>query len=1332
MSIQEFSVEEGFSDRNFYMPFQDKEGFIWVGTPFGLDKFDGNKVKHYSTSEHGLPYNSIFRLLQDDQGVLWLFSEKANGVLLTFDPVSATAQNLTSYLGINNKISESEITWVSQGPAGNLLIITSRGKIYEWANQKLSLKHTIQREQQIYQIFEPKKGSFWVNGENILLHFNKDWSLIDSYAHKQLPNNEIYNLGYNIIEDNDGRLHSISWPHDEELRKKLGQSFLMKHHVNGKLYRDLSKLYKSASLGVEPGTLNEYLFKEDRSGNHKIIYKSPDGTVLGEHPITGFSIRSSLLDRQNNLWIVSQDGLYLISVQQNPFSNYLQNQKGEVGTYFSARGIIEDDKGHLFINGAGSTQKIDRKTGSKETLIPAYTSASYKDDFGNIWTTEESFILYKYSTLNESLTSYGYTREIYDRDGEKYGYPQLNRAIIRDSNQKVWMGHAAGLSYLDEETGIIKHLTEGDMASFSKTEVFFMLEKPEGIWLGTSNGLYLFDKTAHRILKHYHSKADGEFRLPFNIIAHIYEDTEGIFWLASKGGGLIRWDRETKTFASVTTNNGLSNNVIYAVYEDSYKNLWLPSNIGISQYNKVTGEVIQYGQVDGLPHNEFNTASHYQGKDSTLYFGGLNGVTSFKPNEIIRNRLLTKTPLYFTGLKKQNRQDGLYKTATQEFLKTHSISLKPEDVGFQLEFSHLDFKFNSNKQYAYLIEGIDGEWNYINESVIKINALPYGKYQLKVKASQSNDTWSDEHTIPIYVHRPIYLQIWFIITMLLLLVVLIYLFIKIRLRKSKRDQERLENEVKLRTTETREQADKLSVQASELKKLDTAKSQFFANISHELRTPLTLIMGPVDQLLQDKSLNQEQLKQLQRMAGNGRNLAKLVEEILELSRLEAGNLSLKEVPISLKPFLGRIFAAYESMAQRKGVAYTADYNFNEHISAMLDVGKVEKIINNLISNALKFTRQDGQVTFSASLEQNILEIEVKDNGIGIASEDLPLIFNRFFQSQVKRAANLQGGTGIGLALVKELCEAMSGSVTVKSQRGKGAHFTVTIPIKKIPSILGTSELDSDAPEGIEAITTPVAETEEPSPILLVEDNPDMSDYISQLLEPHYKVTQAGHGKEALEILRHQRVDLIISDVMMPEMDGFTLLQILKSSEHFHTIPVIMLTARADDRNMLDALNTGVDDYLTKPFIAEELKARVKNRLFYSKMRTPNLLTAGEIISEATSDTDKESTTVDLKWLRKLKKAVLVKLTDHDFSMDILAEDLEISTRQMRRRIKESTGMTPNQYVQELRLELSRSYLENLAYSNIAEVSQAVGFNSTKYFSKLFKERYGKNPSDYLP
>jgi len=577
--------------------------------------------------------------------------------------------------------------------------------------------------------------------------------------------------------------------------------------------------------------------------------------------------------------------------------------------------------------------------------------------------------------------------------------------------------------------------------------------------------------------------------------------------------------------------------------------------------------------------------------------------------------------------------------------------------------------------------------------------LPYGNYELLLrgKASGSN-TWIEyPHSIQIHVAKPFYLQWWFIASCLLALVGGLTFIVKRNTRKLLERQQELEAIVEKRTQEIQSQAEELKIQAEELKQLDKVKSNFFANISHELRTPLTLILGPLSYILDNpeewkKEHIQRQLLVMQR---NGKSLMDLIEEILDLSKLEANKLELQEEGTPIVQFFEYLFFVFEPQFQSQQLDYQLNLVVRDDLFVMLDRKKLEKVLNNFLSNAIKFTPQGGTIILTVKETASQLKIQVSDTGKGIHPKDLPHIFERFYQSK-QGDQKLYGGTGIGLALVNEFAQLMGGKVAAKSTLGVGSTFFFELPKKEVVQDLVLTHVTKDLPkeEEIYAIGSDFT-------IMVVEDNHDMRAFIHQLLQKKYKeILLAKNGAEGLALLKEHgtNIQLIVSDVMMPEVDGLTMLKEIKQNPNWSGIPVVMLTALAAERDKLTALTIGVDDYLTKPFSVPELLVRVQNLLFNYHQRqewqsSPEFLELQQAEQE-NKTTPSEINATDKIWVDELTKFVETSLNDSTLDVKLLASTVFLSPRQLNRKLKTITGLTPAKFIKEVRLQAARKTLEN--------------------------------------
>lgn len=536
-------------------------------------------------------------------------------------------------------------------------------------------------------------------------------------------------------------------------------------------------------------------------------------------------------------------------------------------------------------------------------------------------------------------------------------------------------------------------------------------------------------------------------------------------------------------------------------------------------------------------------------------------------------------------------------------------------------------------------------------------------------------------------------------------------------------------------------------QAEKLRHLDQVKSRFFANVSHELRTPLTLILGPIDSALKSQTLGNRNFTFLKMAQQNAHKLLQLVSEILDLSKMESGKMELNEEIIELLPFLKRQLSQFESHARQQGKELSFDFLPSAGLKVKLDAPKMETILNNLLSNALKFTHAGDKINVRLEDTGNSLELMVADTGEGIHSDDLPHVFDRYYQSK-QPDAPAQGGTGIGLALSQELANKMEGSISVQSTLGEGTTFVVSWPKKEVLVAAGDVFDDTAAQQLAAHSSRPemIAElkTDEPSDaptLLLVEDNHTLRAYLKTILSPYYQLLTAENGQVALDLITESYrkketsnlPDLIISDVMMPVMDGYQLLAVLKSKDYLCNIPVIMLTAKAGLQDKLKALRIGVDDYMLKPFEEEELLVRVEN-LLKNYQERKDALESERDTPEAPQASEEEKMLIsaeDQQWLQALEQHLSTHLSNSQYTIGQLAGDMALSERQLRRRIRQLTGLTPVQYFKEIRLLHGRRLLENRAYKTVAQVATAAGFQDAGAFSRNFSQRFGKTPSDYL-
>ncbi|MCB0641531.1 MAG: response regulator, partial [Phaeodactylibacter sp.] len=664
----------------------------------------------------------------------------------------------------------------------------------------------------------------------------------------------------------------------------------------------------------------------------------------------------------------------------------------------------------------------------------------------------------------------------------------------------------------------------------------------------------------------YHKEAEKGHHLPFQEVYWLYKDADDVYWAATNHNGLVKFSLNqslnVQSFQQYTTDDGLSSDVIYALFEDAYERLWMSTQSGLTCLDKKTGAVRIFTDNQGqLPVNEFNRISGFQAPDGRLYFGSVQGVIGFHPNEIdtasYDKKLLLSSVEFFVGKQEERRDE------TKTVLEANKLVVQPNVRFAKIEVALADYFDAEGARFFYKIEGRHDAFRPMDGNSIQLSNLPYGKYRLRFRGQARDKRFStSEINLSLVVLRPFYLRWWFVLLVAAAIIGLFGLFYNWRVAQLKKQQAELEKVVKQRTEKIRQDKILIEQQAEELKALDQLKDRFFANISHELRTPLTMIAGPLGNLLKNKSdLSEKQLHSLQVIKRHTNYLKNRINEIMELNRLEVNKGQIDLQPIKLYDFLKVSIGNFESIAPEKQIILSFDYQMKKTAQILADKDKLEHIIYNYLSNAFKYTPKGGRVKVAVQEVENRIRLEVEDTGKGIPEEDIPNLFERFFQAQ---NAQKVGSSGIGLALCREIAELLNGRVWVESRLGKGSTFFFEWPYEAFIGIVEREPSENMA-EGIlpnaQSLANPTG-TKQQATILLTEDNHDLREYIQVILSEEYTVYTAENGKEALDWLANNpEPDLILSDIMMPVMDGLELLETIKSTDQFRHIPMVMLTAR---------------------------------------------------------------------------------------------------------------------------------------------------------------------------
>ncbi|MCF6269931.1 MAG: ATP-binding protein [Melioribacteraceae bacterium] len=1362
VEIKNYRMEDGLPSLNVEEGIQDSRGFLWFPTKYGLTHFDGKEFKAINSEKNGLEIKRVFHIAEDNNSKIWLKSPYSTQKIDILDVKTLEVKNIEEVYPTIKNVKDSKIHFFSAN--NHFYLLTQNGTLYK-KDENNEFK-SIYITENVGKFVTSRylrfgRNGFWFNYDEITIRYvNYDGVVKDIYKGNNLNKPELIgvdsndNLLFTVIPEidfGDGKSYK-SIPSN---KKRINQ-IIYKATTSGTITKIDQKLLKTTTPLTRPETR---FFQDKRTGIILGISKTI-GVVLIKPNLNweviippnnienypGISRSYALFDNLDNIWVSTRtQGIYKIIIKENRFSSYLRlkDLPRTLNEFDSKpKGIYVDKNENLYSNSSTSLYKISMIDKNKPIKILndwsglALTKIENKLYAGSnglfVFNENDKVIdLYKFD-FNEKQT------ESYKGYYSKGSDPNQNIwSVYKSKSGKMWVGINKGLFYYD--------FTKNKFIKFPLNEklkniiVYQIFNSHDGkLWAVTSIGLFQIDKSGKSI--RYWKGGNNSQYIPSDYMYNIHEDSDGVFWIATNGDGLIEWNRNNKSYKVYRTADGLSANTLFSVLEDDYNKLWISSSYGLNSLNKTSGEIDTYSIKDGLSSNEFSSISYYKNTNGRLYFGTVDGVNSFDPKDFLEEEKEYNIPLRIISFNQFEDEEDKLVDKTKELVLTNKIILHSDDKFFTLQFSLLNYEDGKNK-YAYLLEGFDNKWHYINENSIRISNLNSGDYKLRIKGQNHAGKWStNQLNINIEVLTPFYVKLWFIVLLVFSIGILIISFYQYRIRQSKKEMERLETEVKKRTKKIESDKKIIMQQTIELKELDVAKTRLFANISHELRTPLTLILGPLDALLKGHygNLHQKTKKIITRAARNGNRLLELIEQILDLSSLEAGKLIINEKPIELTKLIDRTESTFKSLAESKDIIWRVVRKFDGEINFMLDDDKFDKIVFNLLSNAFKFTQTGGEISLTVSLKKkDEIIFVIEDNGKGIPTEDLPKIFDRFFQSSTMNESNI-GGSGIGLAFAKELSTALGGNLSVESKLGKGIKFILELPLKKPSLELKDAIIENEIANRVESLSStidepPTTETEEDisltqlHTVLIVEDNLDLREFITEVLSKSYSIITAGDGVEALELLndKSNNIDFILSDIMMPRMDGFTLLEKVKADDEFKKLPMVLLTAKATPESKIKALRIGVDDYIYKPFLPEELLARVKNLLFYYEQRNVAVTNLGSV--EPDNLDKQEFIEHDLLWLEKAEKVCRDNVKSSIFNVNEFANQMLTSERQIHRTIKKITGLSPAKYMREIKLKIAMELIDNDSFNSLAEISYEIGFERTDYFIKLYTQRFGIPP-----
>ena len=1307
--LQEINVEQGLPSRRVTDIMQDQQGFIWLSTAGAISRYDGKKFKVYNSSFLNVREYANSSIATDKNNHLWYLNDNkvTSGVIDTQKDTIYTIQDYTK--GII-KGHEVRVLRQSNFAKDEIFILTKFGVVYKTNGITTEVVCEIPHAYTNTNIAEIEGGFIFVLSGGVAYK-------IDINSKKIVFEQALETIDKNNPENNDFLINFVSTQPDLIVESWPWEYKDFKYWILKKEgFVPLPTL--KAKRIIHPTMNLQWIATKDsiivRDNKNNVLYKTAEFKKSG-HSIK-LKFLDKLIDNQNNIWLSTENGLLKLSTKKNPFKIL---SKGN-----STRGLLKHNN-HLWIGGYFGNFKINLENGQTQPIAPEFPG---------------TFMSFLHRDTNTILAVSGFEYFEIDTNSDSCSATKIKNSNITMLTMfeclktgKRWYGTNKGIIEIDEQT---KEISSFPLLKDDKKQILVnhVYSNNKGFWISTNKGLFLVDDEISNVLKHF-SIENG---FPYDNLKYVYEDQNGIFWIATNGAGLIRWDQDTNEFKQFKKEDGLSNNVIYCIYEDDNNNLWLPSNYGLMCFNKTTYRIQLYLSENGIAHEEFNTYSHLKDENGTMFFGGIQGITMFHPDSIIIGN--NNVPLYINSVRVLEKNSDFFNDQTKDYVLNKYISLSPNDKILELEYSMLNFDNSDNKLFAYQIEDYHPQWIYTEESKISLINLPHGNHNLKIKCRDSN-TWSSNIlTVPIHVETPLHLQVWFIILATFCLIAITLAAIKLRFEKLNKDKDKLEAEVQNRTWEIEKDRQLIASQAKELQEIDKVKSNFFSNITHEFRTPLTLIIGPVEQML-DENLSAKQERKLKGVYKNSLYLLQLINQLLDLVKLENKDMKIVATQGDIISFSQELFFEFKSLADKKNQNLIFDSKISTW-KVRFDKEKWHIILFNLLSNAIKFTPNYGEIKLSLSKitidEIDHILAEVKDNGIGLNKKNEEKIFQRFYQ--IENNLEFAKGTGIGLSLVKELVTLQNGRVSVQSELGKGTTFKVILPEinanlattqNTVPGPLTTSTINTKPNKKNSYLENTKLQTPEKFELLIIEDNEEMSLFISDCIdETKYNIHLAKNGVEGLEIAINTIPDIIISDVMMPLMDGYELTQNIRTNKYTSHIPIILLTAKSSLDSRLEGIDKGADVYLTKPFSHKELNLRIKKLLEMRQLLHTKYQQSHSLNTDHIQVGNNEILPPENNFVLEVKAIILKNLSNQEFSVELLSKELAMSRMQLHRKIKALTGKPISEHIRKIRLEHAAELLKK-GNKNIAEIAYESGFTSPNYFATSFKNEFGKSPSEFL-
>ena len=1316
--------------------YQDKDGLMWFATRTGLCQFDGYNVTTYKSNLY-TPFlfsnNNISCVADDNNHNIWIGT---NGGLHVLDKKTTQIKQYKTPSIPNDVVScilntRDNKIWVGT-ESGLIRYIPETDSFFIYDAEQTD---GVLRRTAVKSLFEDKDGDLWIGTwANGLYRYSPSVNRFFAY-----PEFNMRQSAHTIFQDSRGDIWVGAWR--EGLYKIVNPkdmsnvSFINYRHIN----KDNSSLSDDVVYAIAEDPHTNTLWIGTRGGLSIMDLRSPGKFVnyrsqSDEFYIPSDEVNSITTDVTGNMWIGSiGGGAWMINTSKPLFTKQTVNLLDNDIPTTAARSLLNDNDNNLWIGiGTYGLALLDAKTKklTLQTDLPEFEGRTMPSIYAMLQRRTNNEIWF--GTYNGGIFIYkkGEKVKILNQSNAPFIPSSVVFSLYEDRRNNCWIGTREGLGVdiSDGSNYSVKELKSDDSTMINNFFVRNIIEEKDGrMWLDNQNYgiIHLMGDVQHTSSLHSEYYALSNGRIKTNSVLCLTVDRMGRLWAGTDGGGLYLYDRVENIFKEKSKLYNLPGDMVGTIQEDELGYLWLGTNAGLIQLN-VPGDEKNptkrvFTTVDGLSDNFFIPHSFCR-RGNEMFFGSYRGYNSFCPSKIVE--ISKEVPFLITDIKIFNKSlisldDELRKKISVESPAfTRRLDLASNNNNFHIEFASLSFKNPEMNQYAYQLVGFDKDWQYTDATrrFAYYNNLKTGTYKFRLKATNENGIWSGYiREFDVVIHPPFWASWWaFIIYVILFCGITFVLYYRAKKRILFR------NELQIR-----------EVEKQKAEELNHAKLQFFTNITHELLTPLTIISATVDEL-KIQSPNHRELYSV--MNSSIGRLMRLLQQILEFRKAESGNLKLMVSPGDVALFVRNAAESFRPLIKKHKIHFSVLCN-PESIHGYFDTDKLDKILYNLLSNAAKYNRENGfvQITLNKAEDSDFIELHIKDNGKGMSKEQLKDLFKRFYEGDYRKFKTI--GTGIGLSLTKDLVDLHRGTIHVKSKEDEGTEFIVRLPVTR--RYYSEEQIDDDVVMPVQK-TIFYGDNDEfdedeadaickPHTILVVEDNEELLQLMTKLLQREYNVLSAVNGIEAVKILDTSEADLIVSDIMMPKMDGVELCKYVKGKLETSHIPIILLTAKNKEEDRAEAYEVGADAFITKPFNLSVLHARIRNLLKYKEHMARDF--KNQLVFEVK---ELNYTSVDEDFLQRAIECVNRHLEDCEFDQPQFVEEMSTSKSTLYKKLKSLTGLNTSAFIRNIRLKAACQIMEDKNASiRVSELAYAVGFNDPKYFSSCFKKEFGMLPTEYM-